>query len=292
MHKSDLMRLPELISNNIKKEIYRRNYNFWGNIIECFFVSKQQLEWFNYYFQDYLTDFESEISLLILPQKFADTFDSLFSFNVYVSKTGEKWRYYTSSECDERVETPIPPFNLDVFKNKFHTIHGAALETKKGAGLVISGESMAGKTTLLLSLLENGFSFITDDIVVIERNGDRQLLHPFSRPLGIRENTARLFENCIPLRRNHESFETPNGRIFPLHINNTLFSKSSSPVVWKWTVLLEKASSCASIEIGPQTLKLYLIDIYKDAEWAKFTILTWLLGKEKYIGSDFTSGYK
>lgn len=201
-------------------------------------------------------------------------------------------RYYTSSESYERMETPIPPFNSEVFKTKFQTIHGAAVETKKGAGLVISGESMVGKTTLLLSLLEDGFRFITDDIVVIERKGNQQVLHPFSRPLGIRENTARLFKTHLPLSEGYESFETPFGRIFPLHINNTFFSKSNSPVVWKWTVLLEKASSRASIEIGSQTLKLCLVNACVDIEWAKSTILTWLSEKEKYDGTHFTSSNK
>lgn len=50
-------------------------------------------------------------------------------------------------------------------------IHGGAV-AKYGRGLIVTGESGAGKSTVCDSLREHGFEFISDDVCAISGNGD------------------------------------------------------------------------------------------------------------------------
>ena len=57
-------------------------------------------------------------------------------------------------------------------------IHGGAIAIKDGA-LIITGNSAVGKSTLVATLAERGFPFLTDDIAVIESDEKEILqLHP------------------------------------------------------------------------------------------------------------------
>lgn len=63
-------------------------------------------------------------------------------------------------------------------------VHAAAAE-RDGRFLVLSGPPRAGKTTLLLDLLEAGWKLVTDDLVPVDP--ERLTATPFPKPLSVRD---------------------------------------------------------------------------------------------------------
>jgi len=51
-----------------------------------------------------------------------------------------------------------------------HELHGAAL-VKNGKGLLIIGPSGSGKSTIAMSLINSGWSYLTDDMILLYKNG-------------------------------------------------------------------------------------------------------------------------
>ena len=75
-------------------------------------------------------------------------------------------------------------------------LHGASVSWN-GDGLAILGNSGLGKSVLTLQLaLRNGFKFLSDDQIAVNR--ETLLLEPFPRSVGIRENTLNLFKDIEP----------------------------------------------------------------------------------------------
>ena len=59
----------------------------------------------------------------------------------------------------------------------------------KGRAIIMPGRSHAGKTTLVAALIRAGADYYSDEYAVLDRRGR---VHPFARPLGIRQSeTAR-----------------------------------------------------------------------------------------------------
>jgi len=57
----------------------------------------------------------------------------------------------------------------------------------QGRAIVIPGHSLSGKTTLVREMLRLGATYYSDEFGVIDDSG---LVHPFVRPLGIREDPS------------------------------------------------------------------------------------------------------
>ncbi len=72
--------------------------------------------------------------------------------------------------------------------SRFLQLHGAALEGE-GRGLLVAGHEGSGKTSLTLSLIKEGFRFLTDDVALLHPFSRR--LHPFPRPFHLDEASAR-----------------------------------------------------------------------------------------------------
>lgn len=70
--------------------------------------------------------------------------------------------------------------------NSHILIHAGAL-SHHGCGLVLSADSMHGKTTLTLELIQRGFKFLSDEIAAIGREDGR--VYPFPRSLRIRHDS-------------------------------------------------------------------------------------------------------
>ncbi len=68
-------------------------------------------------------------------------------------------------------------------------VHAGAV-AHRGRALVLLGDSMWGKTTLVLELLRRGFHLLSDDLAAIERSRSR--VHAFPRGLQIRPETLEL----------------------------------------------------------------------------------------------------
>jgi hypothetical protein len=70
---------------------------------------------------------------------------------------------------------------------------GVALD---GAGVIISGRSGAGKTTLTAALVRAGFEYLTDEAVVIDPTTG--LLHPYAKALSIKPGSWTLLADLRP----------------------------------------------------------------------------------------------
>jgi hypothetical protein len=57
----------------------------------------------------------------------------------------------------------------------------------QGRAILIPGRSLSGKTTLVRELLRLGATYYSDEFAVVDNFG---MVHPFSRPLGIREDST------------------------------------------------------------------------------------------------------
>lgn len=63
-------------------------------------------------------------------------------------------------------------------------VHAGAVVSPAGGGMLILGESGAGKTTLVAALVQDGFGYLSDEAGVLDP--DTCLLQPWPRPLGFK----------------------------------------------------------------------------------------------------------
>lgn len=81
-------------------------------------------------------------------------------------------------------------------------LHAAAIGNND-KGIIIMGNSGAGKTTMETSLLYNGYSFFSDDIVFIDSN--MRMFNLNEKIVGLRENTVRMLNSCFNAQINNSS---------------------------------------------------------------------------------------
>jgi hypothetical protein len=74
---------------------------------------------------------------------------------------------------------------------KFYLHAGAVVWN--GIGILIPGESYAGKTTLVKEFIKAGAEYFSDDCIIIDADG---YLLPFSRALAIRTEEGRVFHDA------------------------------------------------------------------------------------------------
>ena len=74
---------------------------------------------------------------------------------------------------------------------KFYLHAGAVVWN--GVGILIPGESFAGKTTLVKEFIKAGAEYFSDDCIILDSQG---YLLPFSRALAIRTDAGRVFRNA------------------------------------------------------------------------------------------------
>jgi hypothetical protein len=63
----------------------------------------------------------------------------------------------------------------------------AGVVSWQGRTIVVPGRSFSGKTTLVREMLRLGATYYSDEFAVVDNFG---LVHPFARPLGIREDSS------------------------------------------------------------------------------------------------------
>jgi len=70
-------------------------------------------------------------------------------------------------------------------------LHASAVGSASGA-VAFTGASGAGKTTLAGGLVRRGATFLTDDVLALEADGDAALVHPGPAFMAMRPDAARL----------------------------------------------------------------------------------------------------
>lgn len=106
---------------------------------------------------------------------------------------------------------------LELFEEKldgFTTLHAAAVARDRRL-VLLAGESGAGKTTLTLALLEEGWTYLSDDVSPISHATG--LVHPFPKPLGVKDPGAwdafaSSFAAAPDVQRPAGAFLVPPGR--------------------------------------------------------------------------------
>jgi HprK-related kinase A len=100
---------------------------------------------------------------------------------------------------------------LALGERRFLLLHAASVE-KEGRAVVITGESGAGKSTLSAMLGERGWRFLGDEFALLEP--ETGLLHPFPRPISLKNEAIGAMEAMVPAPRFGPAMEgTPKGRI-------------------------------------------------------------------------------
>jgi hypothetical protein len=126
--------------------------------------------------------------------------DALFSLVVPRSREGRRGeeRYVVAGAGDDAVEARDLATALDLLASRV-TLHVAETAADRvflhagvvgwqGHALVLPGRSTVGKTTLVRELMRLGASYYSDEFAVLDAGG---LVHPFAKPLGIRDEGGR-----------------------------------------------------------------------------------------------------
>lgn len=122
--------------------------------------------------------------------------DHLFSLIIGGQNPGSKVQRFSLLYYDalrlarsKDLELVLKPFESELqllvaeFARKRIFVHAGVVGWKNQA-VVIPGMSLSGKTTLVSKLVEAGAKYYSDEYAVLDERG---LVHPFPRPLGIRQ---------------------------------------------------------------------------------------------------------
>ncbi|MBY8882033.1 hypothetical protein [Actinacidiphila acidipaludis] len=151
-----------------------------------------------YYLSDHLVPEESTPELSVRLEaadggSFTAALGTPATKRVWWRTPAEPWRLYEEWGMRARLPSPVPPFGLPPLRELVRIRHGAALAAPDGSGraLAITGASGAGKSVVLLHLMRRGWEFVSDDLLVMDRQDSRRL-YCFGRPVGIRERSLPL----------------------------------------------------------------------------------------------------
>ncbi len=89
-------------------------------------------------------------------------------------------------------------------------LHGAAAE-RGGEAIVFLGESYAGKSTLTMKLIQNGYRLLSDEVVLIDSDSFRVV--PFPRNILIREKSIQGNADLERLCEGRWHYEDEKGEI-------------------------------------------------------------------------------
>jgi hypothetical protein len=94
----------------------------------------------------------------------------------------------------------------------------------RGCAIVIPGRSFTGKTTLVRELVRAGATYYSDEYAVLDARG---LVHPFPKPLGIRDEGA--------MKQTKQWAEALGGRtgVKPLPVGLILLSHYKAGATWR-----------------------------------------------------------
>jgi len=93
----------------------------------------------------------------------------------------------------------------------------------QGRAILIPGRSLSGKTTLVREMLRLGATYYSDEFAVVDDFG---MVHPFSRPLGIREDST-----FAQTKYSAETFGAASGEK-PLPLGTVVLCKYKAGARW------------------------------------------------------------
>ncbi len=97
-----------------------------------------------------------------------------------------------------------------------HALHAAAVQTEVGT-VLLPGGSGSGKSTLAAWLALCGFIYLTDELVVLSKDGRH--IHPFIRPVSLRQAGASALASSLNIT-DHKVLAGDNGFMVPRSLLN------------------------------------------------------------------------
>jgi hypothetical protein len=129
-------------------------------------------------------------------------------------------------EVLEALEMDLHRFTAEA-SSKMTFLH-AGVVGWQGRAVLIPGRSLSGKTTLVRELLRLGAAYYSDEFAVIDDAGQ---VHPFARPLGIRNEGSYAQTKCAA-----EALGASLG-ITPLPVGVAVVSEYKKGARWRPTLL-------------------------------------------------------
>jgi len=126
-----------------------------------------------------------------------------------------------------------------------YCLHAAALYGSD-IGILVSGESGCGKTTTSLSLVTNGFKYISDDTLLIEKLNGGVTVYPLYKSFNINQDTVKRFPHLF---KNGNKLFSEKGKV-PIDISKLIpdsHIQSAKPDV----IIFPKIISSAKSNIQP-----------------------------------------
>jgi hypothetical protein len=134
-------------------------------------------------------------------------------------------RVVRTTDLDQVLETLRSDFQLFVAGTaKSRTFVHAGVVGWKGRALVIPGRSFSGKSTLVAEMIRAGATYYSDEYAVLDGRGR---VHPYSRPLSVRENGSEK-QTEVPV----EAFGAKNG-VGSLPIGLVLVTRYQPGAMWR-----------------------------------------------------------
>ena len=101
-----------------------------------------------------------------------------------------------TKDTDEVLETLERDLQLYVAEHAHRRVFvHAGVVGWRGRAIVIPGRTMSGKTTLVKALVEAGATYYSDEYAVLDERGR---VHPYPKPLSIRENGGGRPKEILP----------------------------------------------------------------------------------------------
>ena len=119
------------------------------------------------------------LSLVVAPPSKNHTtrpFHFLYRNDSRVARTTHQWQLFRFLECQLDLLLAEKVDNLLL-------LHAGAV-SREGAGIILPGPSGSGKSSLTLVLLQAGYSYLSDEIAVVDPSS--RDLHPFPKPISVK----------------------------------------------------------------------------------------------------------
>jgi hypothetical protein len=174
--------------------------------------------------------------------------------------------------------------------NGFHFLHSAAVKNN-GISLLISGDGGSGKTTASLSLVNEGFKYVSDDSILFKEESAEIIVYPLYRAFNLDRDLSNRFPNLIKERIRR----IPEGVKLSVDISE-IYPDSFIPFMRPNAVIFPKITHLQNSEVHP----LSQVQVYDkllrqtvlavDREIAKSQLLSLETLVKQVVGYELLSG--